>query len=283
MVLHGTKLRIHSLFWVVILLSVVTGRFMEVITLFVLVLIHELGHVTAATSFGWRIESIELLPFGGVAHTDEWGTVPAREEIVVALAGPFHNVIMILFGYLFFSLGWWSAEWTAYFIKGNAFLAGFNLLPIYPLDGGRVFQAILCYLLPYRQAVRVSIGAGICGSILLLLFSVLDQEPQLNLAVVAVFLLYSNGISLKHRDFQFMRFLIHRRENRVHAGARIVCLSVRPEEPLSVVLKRFRKEAYHVLEVQEPSGRRRTVPEEALFQIYFGEKRTQGVIADLIA
>lgn len=251
--------------------------------MFVLVLIHELGHVTAATSYHWRIQSIELLPFGGVARTDEWGTVPAREEIVVALAGPFHNIIMILFGYFFFKMGWWSAEWTNYFVQGNAFLAGFNLLPIYPLDGGRVLQALLCYLMPFRQAVRISIGIGMIGAGVLLWISVLGSELHLNLAAVALFLLYSNGISLKHRKYQYMRFLIHRKENHVPDGARIIRLTVRPEEPLSVVLKRLRKEAYHVLEVQEPGGKRRMVPEEVLFQSYFGEKRTRGIIADLIA
>lgn len=122
----GLRFRIHGLFWFVIFSSVVTGHFIEVTTLFVLVFIHELGHITVARSFGWRMTEIELLPFGGVARTDEWGTVPAREEIAVALAGPFHNVMMVLFGYLFCAWGWWSQAWMEYFIQGNALMAGFN-------------------------------------------------------------------------------------------------------------------------------------------------------------
>ncbi|MFC4078375.1 M50 family metallopeptidase [Salinithrix halophila] len=283
LLLQGTVLRIHFLFWVVILSSVVTGQFMEVTTLFVLVLIHELGHVTAARSFGWRIHSIELLPFGGVAHTDEWGTVPAREEIVVALAGPFHNVIMVLFGLLFYQFGWWSAEWTEYFVKGNAMLAGFNLLPIYPLDGGRILQALLSYVFPYRRAVVWSLGFGFAGAAGLFLFSLSGEKVQINLSIVALFLFYSNWIAMRQRDYQYMRFLMHRREHRVPDSAPIIQLPVRPEEPLLTVLKRFRKEAYHVVVVQKPKGGWATVPEEAVFRCYFDEKRIGGLAADLIA
>lgn len=88
--------RIHPLFWLIVCSAVWTGYFIEIITLFVLVLIHELGHAAAAGAFGWRVDSIELLPFGGVVKTDEWGTVPSREEMTVALAGPFQHILMIL-------------------------------------------------------------------------------------------------------------------------------------------------------------------------------------------
>ncbi|MDR6226407.1 M50 family metallopeptidase [Desmospora profundinema] len=280
---QGIRFRIHFLFGAVLLASVITGQFMEVITLFVLVLIHELGHVTAARSFGWRMKTIELLPFGGVAQTDEWGTVSAREEIAVALAGPFHNVIMILTGILFFRAGWWSEEWMLYFVQGNALMAGFNLLPLYPLDGGRILQALLSYRLPYRQAIQWTFHTGVAGAGLLLVYTWFVGEREWNLTVIGLFLLQANWIAYRKREFQLMRFLLYRREHGVDPAAPILRVRVNRDEPLVRVFRRFRKEAYHVIEVKDSVGAWRALPEEALFQHYFDGKNTRGVVGDLTA
>ncbi|WP_091566926.1 M50 family metallopeptidase [Melghirimyces thermohalophilus] len=280
---QGIHFRIHGLFWIVILTSVITGYFMEVITLFVLVLIHEMGHVTVAKSLGWRMTDVQLLPFGGVAHTDEWGTVPAREEIAVALAGPFHNVMMILFGYFFYRMGWWSPEWTNYFIHGNALMAGFNLLPIYPLDGGRVLQALFSYHLPYRRALVWSLSGGWVGGGLLLLYSLGGSKWDLNLAMIALFLIYSNVTAFRQREFQYMRFLIRRRESPVPEDARIVEIPVQREEALTNVMRKLRKESYHVLLVQDLRGRWHPLPEEAVLRRFFDEKKPDSRMGDLIA
>lgn len=268
---QGIRVRIHFLFWVVILWSVLTGHFIEIVTLFVLVVIHELGHLTAAWSFGWRVTALEMLPFGGVARTDEWGTVPAREEIVVALAGPFHNVMMVLAGFLFYLTGLWTEEWTAFFVKGNAMLAGFNLLPIYPLDGGRVLQALSSYVLPYRHCLEWSFKGSLILSFGLVLIGLFGSggELHLNLVIIALFLCHANWIALEQKELQFMRFLIQRRV-RPYDGGRVIRLSVSSEDLLLAVLKRWNKEVYHVLEVFDLQGRRLgSIPEEEVLKRFF--------------
>lgn len=282
---QGMKVRVHALFWVVIFSAVLMGQFIEVITLFVLVVIHELGHVTAAWSFGWRIRSLELLPFGGVAKTDEWGTVPAHEEIVVALAGPFHNVMMVLVGYLFFAAGWWSEEWTTYFIQGNTMLAGFNLLPIYPLDGGRVLQAVLSYRLPYRCCITGSLTGGFISAVALLAWGLFDLGGgiNLNLVVIAVFLCHANWAALKQKEFQYVRFLMHKKAAPIPDDSRVVQLVVRPDERLLNVVKRWYKEAYHVLIVKDrTSGQMVAIPEEAVLHRYFDERDPRCTVGELL-
>lgn len=70
----GIKITLHPLFGFIILASVFTGYFIELLILFGIVLIHELGHTTMASYFGWKVKGIELLPFGGVAVVEqqEW-------------------------------------------------------------------------------------------------------------------------------------------------------------------------------------------------------------------
>lgn len=206
LMLFQIRFRIHLLFWAMIGLSIVAGYFIEVITLFCIVLIHELGHVAVAREVGWRVTEVQLLPFGGVATIDEEESSDPLDEIVVALAGPFMNVAMIFVSFLFWWCDLWTTEWTSFFMKSNLMIAGFNLLPIWPLDGGRIVQALLFYKLPYRKACLISMGtscllaASMFGTGLMLW--------QFNLVAIAVYLVVINIQGYIRFPYQFMRFLI---------------------------------------------------------------------------
>jgi stage IV sporulation protein FB len=257
-----------------------TGHFLEIITLCILVLIHELGHVVAAWSYGWRIQSIELLPIGGVAKTDEWGTVPAKEEIVVALAGPFHHIWMILFSLLAFHFGWWSEAWTTYFIQGNLFIALFNLVPIYPLDGGRVLQALLSYVLPYRLCIHITYWISIILSVLLIGLGFFSSFP---LFTIAMFLLMTNIKHLRAHHLQYLRFLLYRRHNGVSHDVPIRKVEISPVLQTASIMQNWYKECYHVFEMKDQTGKTiGFIPEEKLLKKYF-EDGTIGKIQDLVS
>ncbi len=283
---RGIRVRIHPLFWVLVCSAVWTGHFIEILSLFVLVIIHELGHVTAAWSYGWRIRSMELLPFGGVARMEEWGTVPAREEIVVALAGPFQHVFMVLISFLFEQAGWWTKEWTEYFIRGNVMIACFNLLPVYPLDGGRVLQAVLSYFFPYRTIIAWTLWASIFFSILMAAASFLLSKSTvlLHLLLIALFLLFSNVVTLRQKNFQFLRFLIQRRDFGISHERPIKKLTVREDEPLWTVVKKWYKERYHILKIVDRQGRMiGFLPEEKVLEYYFNHSVPGCIIKELIS
>lgn len=123
--------------------------------LFTCVFLHEMGHSLVAQAFGMKVKSIELLPIGGVARL-LGKPKTARQEIAVALAGPLVNVVLAV------GLGltlWWRGyslpaegfrgslqpsldTMLVLLTSGNATLALFNLLPFFPLDGGRVLRAL---------------------------------------------------------------------------------------------------------------------------------------------
>jgi stage IV sporulation protein FB len=196
------------LFWAVIGLSVATGYFLEVITLFVIVFIHELGHVAVARELGWRVTEIQLLPFGGVAHMEDAVAAEPLDEIVVALAGPFMNMTMAFFSLLCWKVGVWSEQWTNYFVTCNFLVAGFNLLPIWPLDGGRILQAVLCYFFSYRTAALVSIGASVLLAALMLGIAIM--QLHLNAVAVGAYLLAMNTQAFLRFPYQFIRFLMEK-------------------------------------------------------------------------
>jgi Zn-dependent protease len=150
--------------------------------LFACVILHELGHCLAARRFGIGTNSITLYPIGGVARLDAMPSEPLH-EILIAIAGPAVNVALAL---LLFPLVWWGGipqesdtlpAPSAIALVDTVFAANvamflFNLLPAFPMDGGRVFRAILAIGGNYTEATVIAsrIGQGVamlfilCGS-----------------------------------------------------------------------------------------------------------------------
>lgn len=142
----------HPLFWVIIVIGIFTARFKELLLLFCIVLVHELGHAFAAAYYNWRIKQIQLLPFGGVVEMEEHGNKSLKEELIVVMAGPIQHIWMIAVAYILYKAGWVIDDLYHFFVWNNVIILGFNLLPIWPLDGGKVLFNVLSYRFPYLQA-----------------------------------------------------------------------------------------------------------------------------------
>jgi stage IV sporulation protein FB len=284
----GTVYRFHPLFTVMMVLAVATGYFFELLTLFGIVLIHELGHVAAAKSFGWRIREVCFLPFGGVAVSEESGTVPAREEIIVALAGPAQHIWMVSMALLLVHLGVWDAEWAHYFIQGNLMIGLFNLIPVPPLDGGRIFQALCSYWMSYHRTIWLSALLGIALSVVMVglaLFYVGKGGIQLNMLVVGGFLLLSNWYSYRHRTYHFFRFLLGRDSltaRMIHEGTHARPIVVTKAMSIRDIVRMLMRERYHLIYVV---GRRGTiqgvVPEQKVIHTFL-DKNPQSAVSELL-
>lgn len=132
------------------------------IGLFVSVLLHELGHSVVALRFGYDIDSIRLWIFGGVARFVEIPEDP-RQEIAVSAAGPIVSVALGVASYLAFQAA--SLDSVVRFVLGyltlmNVTLAVFNMLPAFPMDGGRVLRALLARNRPFDDATRTAARVG---------------------------------------------------------------------------------------------------------------------------
>lgn len=137
--------------------------------LFACVVLHEFGHATAAAVFGIPTHGITLLPIGGVAQLDRIPREPWK-EMVIALAGPAVNVLIVglLLPALLICQAWWPAgpAWLSpsgmlyRLVWVNVSLVVFNLIPAFPMDGGRVLRSFLASRTHYLQATRMAKWVG---------------------------------------------------------------------------------------------------------------------------
>ncbi|WP_223068271.1 M50 family metallopeptidase [Paenibacillus caui] len=274
--LAGIPVSFHPLFVIVMLTSVFTGHFAELIVLFGIVFVHELGHAAAARMLGVTVLSIELLPFGGVAVMEENGYLTAKKEIAIALAGPLQNIILAGMALLLHLFEWWDGPSLTYFIESNLLIVLFNLLPILPLDGGRICQSLCSLFIPYHSTLLWSSRISVFFSGLLTVYSlhplVLGQGIQLNLLMVGIFLLYSNLVDHGHIPFRFIRFLIGRQRTfskQLQAAKKAQPIVADEAKPLDAILRLLKREKYHFVYVMNVKGELMgIVPEQRIIASY---------------
>ncbi len=208
-IVHWTFLLLIGLLVVAQLLTgsawaAVAGSTTLLMAVFLCVLLHEFGHALTARAFGIRTHDITLLPIGGLARLERIPENP-WQEFWIALAGPAVNVaIVAVLLPVAAALGGvqelMRSDLTAVglltqLISINVALVVFNLLPAFPMDGGRVLRAVLAMFLPYARATNI---AAVCGQVMAVLFGIVGFFTNWMLMLVAFFVYFAARGEAQH-------------------------------------------------------------------------------------
>jgi Zn-dependent protease/CBS domain-containing protein len=204
----GTEVRIHITFllflaWIAFTYFKIGGSsaaiegVLFILALFGCVLLHEFGHVLAARRFGISTPDITLLPIGGVARLQRMPDQP-WQELIVAVAGPMVNVIIA--GALLLYLGPIDKlalierihdprfAFLAKLASVNIWMILFNLIPAFPMDGGRILRSLLAMALPYGRATQIAAWIGQALAFVFGFIGLFFHHPLLLFIALFVFL-----------------------------------------------------------------------------------------------
>ncbi|MBL7156695.1 MAG: site-2 protease family protein [Candidatus Omnitrophica bacterium] len=195
----GISIKVHITFFLLLFLVLGLGLkwLFLIVAIFFFVVLHELAHSLVAKKFGIQVKEITLLPIGGVASMSKIPDKP-YQEFLISLAGPLLNitVVLVFFFPLYYLLGpeilfsplsvRTFKHTIAHIYWINLILAAFNLIPAFPMDGGRILRSILAQRMGFQKATRIAVNFG---HVFALLFGYIGLiHGHIILIVIAVFI-----------------------------------------------------------------------------------------------
>lgn len=202
------NLEIHSFTFILAFLTIITGLFKYFLILFIIIILHELGHYLVACYYQWKVKKIILYPFGGLILFDEPLNKPLLEELFIILGGPFFQMLSYLVFFFFFKNNFFLLNTWNLYHNYHYTLLFFNLLPLYPLDGFKLFNIIGNYLVSFKKMHIISLFISFFG--LSLIFFKTLFSFNLSVFWVFLFLLTKSIIEFKNHSLIFNKFLLER-------------------------------------------------------------------------
>ncbi len=201
----GISIYVHVTMLLLLLLVLPGGvRWVFLVAaVFFFVTVHELCHSLAAKRFGIKVKDITLLPIGGISSMSKMPERPVQ-ELAIAIAGPLSNIVILLVFFLpmkyligadalFHPIS--TATWAltfAYAYWINLALAAFNLVPAFPMDGGRILRALLATRMSYQKATRIAVNLGHVFALVFAYFGIIKFNIVLLVIAVFVYMAASN-------------------------------------------------------------------------------------------
>lgn len=270
------KLHIHPTLWMFIIISFMTGTFIQLFIIISIVTIHELGHYFAAKYFQWRIDGIMLWAFGGVMKTDEHPTRPLKEELIVTLCGPMQHIFIFFLTFLIEKADLLPTIIVSQINYYNMIILFFNLIPIYPLDGAKLYLALVSFLLPFRRAYRFTLVSSLTVAFIIIGMQIFLFPFTLTALILIAFLVVEIVKYWRNEYFLFIRFLLYRFHHRPKFKRKRLIYATKQNRLIDIFNDFYR---YYDHRIHIPNHY--SIPEVKALELYFQERRYSDTIEQL--
>ena len=259
--------KLHPLFLLTGFIFIILGEALAFFVYFIVVVLHEIAHAVVAQRLGYGLNKIYLLPFGAMLDINQ-NFVTREDEIKVALAGPSFNFILA-----FLCLGlWWifpeTYAFTSFFVFCNIITGLVNLLPCYPMDGGRVLVAMLEGKLKREKALKISYIFNYVFSVIFLILFIINLKFEVNIsyALMAIFIFFGTINNKFSGNYSMIKF-----NDKTRDIYEVKSILVKGNTPLYRIFKHFNSKKFNIVYVQLENGQIKMLTENFLqkyFEIY---------------
>lgn len=169
---------------------------------FISLLAHEYGHVWAAQKLGVYVDAVKAYFFGAAALLDPNMVMRPKKELLIAAAGP---AVSLMLSFIGIGFAYSKNFYVIYFLLINLMLAIFNLLPLYPLDGGRIFKAFMAFKLPLFTSLKIAVRTSVALCLLMFGLSIYFGVFWLSLiSVLVIFLAVSEELAFRRSEKSYI-------------------------------------------------------------------------------
>src|SRR5690625_4486157 len=274
-------IHVYTLLMIFMIISFLSGTFMVLSIILAIVLFHDLGHFLFARLFHWRIHSIMLWVFGGVMKTEEHGNKPIHEDALVTIAGPLQHIIIYV-GLFVLSTNAVLPELVyALILYYNTTILLFNLLPIWPLDGGNFLFICLSAMLPYRKPYHSIMIISMCRILALLCAQLFVYPFTFSTFLIMIFIFMENRTEWKQRFYVFIRFLLNRYQGKTSIY-KIEPIKVSHDSSMMDVFSQFKRDKKHSISVVYSAHKSKQIDETDCLRGYFYEQQYNKTIGQYI-
>lgn len=218
------------------------------------VALHELAHFVTAKKLGYKLSNFYLMPYGVCLNYDN-NVFAGNDEIIISLAGPFLNYLLCV---LCVALWWLFPEtyyYLDYFCFCNLVLGTFNMLPCFPLDGGRAFTCMLSKTFERSKASKMTLVCNyVISSVLVVAFVIsLFFEPNFSFLFVAIFLFCGCINTNKYSNYTYIS-LGTNRDRIFEKGSKVNIFAIKSNVKLFKIMAKFSKYRFNIVYVVLSNG-----------------------------
>lgn len=201
------KFKVNVATYFLILSFLFTGLIKNIVLIYLIVIIHELGHIFIIKKLKYKIVKVEIYPMGGITTVDKKVNTKVNHEILISIFGIIFQLLLFILMFILFKNNLIRESTYNLFNSYNKTIMLFNILPIIPLDGYIFLRSILEYIFPYKKTYYLSL---IISIISIVVFITYNEIFSLNNYLIISFLIYKIIISIKEFKYIYMRFLTER-------------------------------------------------------------------------
>lgn len=199
--------KINIFTYIFLILSMLSGYGREMLIVYFILIVHELGHYILFKYYNINVNKITLYPYGGMIDNNMLINTNSKKVLIISLGGIFIQIVLYLIIYLLFKVGFIDYNFYKMFFKYNLYIILFNLIPIYPLDGFKILNSFFELVLSFKLSLKYSI---VFNFIFIILFFLYLYIFNINNYVIVIFLLCNLINYIKRIKYIINKFYLER-------------------------------------------------------------------------